>query len=330
MAVALARPRFLRAPRRRGRTPWLALAAVAAGAATALYWRKRTRAAERDHPPLGRFLAIDGVRLHYVERGRGEQVVVLLHGNGSMVQDFLASGVVDRLAARHRVIVFDRPGFGYSTRPKGRLWGPAAQAELMLAAMERLGLRRPVVVGHSWGTLVAFAMGLRRPEALRSLVLISGYYNPTVRLDVPLLAPPGIPVLGAPLRWTLAPALARLVFPLLMRRIFAPGRGARRFAEQFPKELALRPAQIRASAAETGLMIPAAIAYRRRQRHLRLPALVIAGTGDRLINTRKQSSRLAERLPRASLHLIPGAGHMVHHQAPGRVAALIDLAATMP
>jgi pimeloyl-ACP methyl ester carboxylesterase len=312
---------------RRSLWPWLILAA--AGAALALHWRKRARCAERRHPPLGRFLEIDGVRLHYVERGGGEQSVVLLHGNGSMVEDFLASGVVDRLAARHRVIAVDRPGFGHSTRPGGRLWGPAAQAELILAAMERLGLRRPVVVGHSWGTLVALAVGLRRPEALRSLVLISGYYNPTVRLDVPLLAAPGIPVLGAPLRWTLSPALARLVFPLLMRRIFAPGRGARRFARQFPKEMALRPAQIRASAAETGLMIPAAIASRRHHRHLRLPALVIAGTGDRVVNTRRQSSRLAERLPRASLHLIPGAGHMVHHQAPGRVAALIDLAATM-
>ena len=120
------------------------------------------------------------------------------------------------------------------------------------------------------------------------------------------------------------------MFPLLLRRIFAPGPGARCFARQFPKEMALRPAQIGASAAETGLMIPAAIAYRRHHRHLRVPALVVAGSGDRLVRSRRQSSRLAERLPRASLHLIPGAGHMVHHQAPGKVAGLIDLAATMP
>jgi pimeloyl-ACP methyl ester carboxylesterase len=330
MAVALDRPRPLRAPRRRGLAPWIALAAVAAGAATALYWRKRTRSAERDHPPLGHFLEIDGVRLHYIERGRGEQAILLLHGNGSMVQDFLASGVMDRLAARHRVIAFDRPGFGHSTRPKGRLWGPAAQADLLLQAVDRLGLHRPVVVGHSWGTLVALAMGLRRPQALRSLVLISGYYRPTLRLDVPLLAPPGIPILGAPLRWTISPALGRLMFPLMMKRIFAPGPGAQRFARHFPRELALRPAQIRASAAETGLMIPAAIAYRRRHRALQVPTLVVAGSGDRLVSSSHQSVGLAARLPRASLHLIPGTGHMVHHQAPGKVAALIDLATTVP
>ena len=318
-----------RQPQRRS-PPWHWLAVAAAGAAAALYWRKRARRAESEHPPLGRFLEIDGVRLHYVECGQGEQAIMLLHGNGSMVQDFIASGVIDRLAARHRVVAFDRPGFGHSTRPKGRIWAPAAQADVLLQAIERLGLHRPVVVGHSWGTLVALAMGLRRPQALRSLVLISGYYRPTLRLDVPLLAPPGIPILGAPLRWTISPALGRLMFPLMMKRIFAPGPGAQRFARHFPRELALRPAQIRASAAETGLMIPAAIAYRRRHRALQVPTLVVAGSGDRLVSSSHQSVGLAARLPRASLHLIPGTGHMVHHQAPGKVAALIDLATTVP
>ena len=147
---------------------------------------------------------------------------------------------------------------------------------------------------------------------------------------MPLLAPPGIPFLGAPLRWTISPALGRFLFPLLTRHIFAPGPGARRFARHFPKELALRPGQIRASAAETDLMIPAVVANRRRHRALRVPTLVIAGSGDRLVSSSHQSVRLAKRLPRASLHLIPGTGHMVHHQAPGKVAALIDLATTVP
>jgi pimeloyl-ACP methyl ester carboxylesterase len=308
--------------------PWVALAA--AGAAAAVYWQKRARAAERAHPPLGRFLEIDGVRLHYLERGQGAQAIVLLHGNGAMIEDYLISGIVERLAARHRVVLFDRPGFGHSTRPRGRLWGPAAQADLLLRAMARLGLQRPVVVAHSWGTLVALAMGLRRPEALRSIVVVSGYYRPTLRLDVPLFAAPGLPVIGPLMSRTVSPALARLAFPLLLRVIFAPGAGADRFNRRFPRELALRPSQIRAAGAETGLMIPAAIASRRRQRRMQVPTLVVAGEGDRLVSARHQSVALARRLPRASLHLIPGTGHMVHHQAPGKVAALIDLAATVP
>ena len=58
--------------------------------------------------PQGQFLEIDGARLHYVERGEGEPLV-LLHGNGSMIQDFESSGLLDKAAKKYRVIVFDRP-----------------------------------------------------------------------------------------------------------------------------------------------------------------------------------------------------------------------------
>ena len=60
---------------------------VAALAISALVNGRLAKDAERRNPPKGRFLEIDGVRLHYVERGKGEPLV-LLHGNGSMIQDF--------------------------------------------------------------------------------------------------------------------------------------------------------------------------------------------------------------------------------------------------
>ena len=60
---------------------------IAALAASALANRHFSMKAERDNPPGGRFLEVNGVRLHYVERGEG-QPLVLLHGNGSMIQDF--------------------------------------------------------------------------------------------------------------------------------------------------------------------------------------------------------------------------------------------------
>lgn len=106
-----------------GHWRWLApvlagsAAALAALGAAVLYNRQKAGAAERKTPPIGRFLDVDGVRLHYIERGQGEPVV-LIHGNGTMIQDFAVSGLVDRLASRHRVIVFDRPGYGYSSRPR--------------------------------------------------------------------------------------------------------------------------------------------------------------------------------------------------------------------
>src|SRR5207253_259946 len=94
------------------------LGSAAALGAAALYSAKLTRDAERQHPPIGRFLEVDGVRLHYLEQGTGEPLA-LIHGNGTLIQDFTVSGLVDRLSERYRVIVIERPGYGYSERPRG-------------------------------------------------------------------------------------------------------------------------------------------------------------------------------------------------------------------
>jgi pimeloyl-ACP methyl ester carboxylesterase len=62
---------------------------------------------------------------------RQGDAVVLLHGNGSMIQDFESSSLVDLVAKDHRVIAFDRPGFGHSDRPRNVVWTPDAQAEVI-------------------------------------------------------------------------------------------------------------------------------------------------------------------------------------------------------
>ena len=170
------------------------LAAVAGAAATALWVHAKARRAEHDNPPAGKFIYIDGVRLHYVVRGEGSPVL-LLHGNTVTHADFQASGLIDRLARHHRVIAFDRPGFGHSSRPRDRLWTPSAQAALLRRALAGLGIHRPQVVGHSMGTMVALAMAMDYPADVSALVLVGGYYYPTVRIDALLTAPVALPVL---------------------------------------------------------------------------------------------------------------------------------------
>src|SRR3954468_21903284 len=101
---------------------------VAAGV-SALLNRWLAQKAERQNPPLGRFITVDGARLHYVDRGTGTPVV-LLHGNGSMIEDFQSSGLIDLAAKNYRVIAIDRPGFGHSNRPRITVWTPQAQADL--------------------------------------------------------------------------------------------------------------------------------------------------------------------------------------------------------
>jgi pimeloyl-ACP methyl ester carboxylesterase len=299
----------------------VASAAFLGGMALAAH--RRGRRAEREHPPQGRFLDLEGTRLHYIERGDGPPVV-FLHGNGAMIQDLEISGVLDLAAERRRVIAFDRPGFGYSARPRDRTWTADAQAELIHEALRQLGVDRPIVVGHSWGTLVALSMALAHPDDVGGLVLLSGYYFATPRADVALLSPPAIPGLGDVIRYTISPILGRMLAPKMIGKVFAPAPVPARFTAEFPLDLALRPSQIRATAGDTALMIPAAAALSERYGDLSMPVVIMAGAGDEIVDVERQSKNLHRQLPDSELRLIEGGGHMIHHLAPEQVVEAID------
>lgn len=304
-------------------TRWKAagLLAAAALAASYLVVRSKTRQAEAENPPQGKFITVDGVRLHYLEQGQG-QPIVLLHGNGTTAEDYRLSGLLGQLAGDYRVIVFDRPGFGYSERPRSTVWTPAAQARLLQQALQRLQVESPVLVGHSWGTMVALAMALDHPRYVRGLVLLSGYYYPSLRLDVVASSGPAIPLLGDLLRYTLSPLLGRLVWPAVVRRAFSPSKIAESF-KRLPKWMALRPSQLRAAAAEAALMIPSAAALRRRYPELTMPVAIVAGDGDLVADTGHNAQRLHDQLPQSDLKIVSDAGHMVHYEAQAEIVASI-------
>jgi pimeloyl-ACP methyl ester carboxylesterase len=287
-------------------------------AATAAVFYVRARRDERRHPPSGRFLETDGVLIHYVDQGQG-QPVVLLHGNGVMAEDWEISGILGAAAEQRRVIAFDRPGFGYSERPRSTIWTAAAQADLLYKAMKQLGIDRPIVVGHSWGTLVALGLALEHPNDIGGLVLLSGYYFPTMRADVPLSSGPAIPIIGDVMRYTVSPLLGWLLAPKVFRKVFAPMPVSERFAAEFPTGLALRPWQIRASAADTALMIPAATAFSGRYKEITMPVVIMAGDKDEIVDFGRQSEHLHRALPQSELQRIAGAGHMVHYVVPHQV-----------
>lgn len=300
-----------------------ALAAMLAG--IALWVRREAEGAERSFPPAGRFVEIDGVRLHYLEQGSGP-AVLLLHGNGSQSRDFLGAGLIAELAQRYRVIAIDRPGFGHSRRPAGRSWTPRRQAALMSKACVALGVESPVVLGHSQGTQVALEMALADELPVRGLVLVSGYYFPTVRLDVWLMAVAGLPLVGGLLRHTVLPLFAWALMPSMLDKAFGPQPVAAAFVEQVPPRLALRPTQLKAGAEDSAYLVPAAGRLSRLYGLVRQPVEIFAGSADRLVHRQglRQSAWLHGRLPRSELHMVPEAGHMLHYGLSDRIARAVD------
>ena len=110
--------------------------------------------------------------------------------------------------------------------------------------------------------------------------------------------------------------------------MFEPAEVTPGFA-QFPAWLSLRPSQLRASAAESGLMIPCASGLAKRYHELSMPLVIMAGADDRIVDAHEQSKRLHRLLPHSELHLARGIGHMIHHSMPQQVMDAIDSAARL-
>jgi pimeloyl-ACP methyl ester carboxylesterase len=167
-------------------------------------------------------------------------------------------------------------------------------------------------------------MALQAPQSLSGLVLMSGYYRPTPRPDALLLSGPAVPILGDVMRYTVSPPLGRLLAPLILKTVFAPVEVSPRFRQAYPISMSLRPSQLRASAAESALLMADAAALQARVAELDVPTLVLTGRDDRLVDAAHHSQWLAERVAGAAFVSLDGVGHMLHHTASEEVAQTIE------
>jgi pimeloyl-ACP methyl ester carboxylesterase len=190
-------------------------------------------------------------------------------------------------------------------------------------ALKQIGVHNPVVLGHSWGALVAIAFGLRTDYPIRGLVLASGYYFPTWRLDVWIMSGPAIPILGDLIRYTVAPIISWAILPIVFRKIFEPRSVPNSFKDGFPKSLMLRPKQLRAAAEESAFLVPAAAHFQASYSNLRCPVRIFHGTGDQ-VSPPEQARHLDHTLRDSELHLVQGAGHMVTYVDCTGIAQAVD------
>ena len=289
-----------------------------------------TKRVEAAHPPSGQFIEVDGQRLHVAEMGlaRGapgaEPAVVLIHGASGNMEDMRIT-LGEKLAASHRVILIDRPGHGWSSRPADDSYAsPARQAELVARALEQIGVRRAILVGHSWGGAFATAYALAFPERTAGLVLLSavthpwagdpGWYNNLVSL-------PGI---GPLFLRTLVYPLSFFLVERVSRSVFEPQRVPDDYLRRAAIPLVLRPKTFFANARDLVLLKSFIVAQVPRYADLRSPTIIITGDRDTMVSPDINARALAAVLPRAKLVLLEGVGHMPHHAAPETVVAAIE------
>ena len=303
--------------------------AAAAGALTGLsLWSAHiSRRGEAQHPPRGSFVSAQGLRLHYVERGSGTPVV-FIHGAKGSLQEWTLS-VFDRAAQRWRAIACDRPGCGYSERPPREGGSPLVQARVLHAALTKLGVQRPVLVGHSLGGAVAMAYAVEFPDEVGAVVTLAGYVLPVQIFHSPLARLIGVPLLGQLLSRTVLPPLGKALAPTVLRRAFFPDTVPPGY-DRVAVALALRAQRFVNDAEDLRCVDDALREIAPRYLELHTPLVAVVGTQDHILSP-DQGRRLCQMVPGAELVALPRTGHMPHFTQPdaalGAIARACELSA---
>lgn len=259
---------------------------------------------------LPRNLALPGgVVLEHVERGRrdpGRPSLLMLHGVTDSWRSF--ETVLDRLPPEQHAIALTQRGHGGSTQSAVR-HATADHAADVIAAIDRLELDRPVLVGHSMGAHHALRVAVEAPALLRGLVLIGGFAGFSDKPDLQAWHDATI----APLADPVPPEVARAFQLDTLARSIDPAR-----LDLYVAESLRVPARIWRDTF-AGFFDDRWMA---RIEGLALPALLIWGALDTFV-PRADQDRLLRWLPRSTLSVHAEAGHAVHWEDPARVAAEI-------
>lgn len=281
--------------------------------------------AEASHPPRGQLLHLERATVHAEVMGDGPDVV-LIHGSSGNSRD-MTFAIAPLLAERYRVIVFDRPGLGYSDPLHRHGASIAEQAEVLAEAAHQLGAERPVVMGQSYGGAVALAWAVHHPDRIAALVPVAAASHPwEVPLDLfyRVTSSPLGRLLAVPLLTAWVPAAK---VDQALAEVFAPQQVPQGYASHFGPGLTLRRGSLRANAAQRANLLAEIEALAPLYHRIAVPTEIVHGTADVTVDPGLHSENLAHRIPGAAITWLEGVGHMPQHVATADVVAAIDRAA---
>lgn len=277
--------------------------------------------AEQAFPPIGRIVEVDGLPVHTFEKGQGGPPVILIHGASVNLRDWSFS-LMDRLARTNRVIAMDRPGFGYSQRGPGA-WPPARQAAHLRKAALALGVRRPIVVGHSWGGAVAVSWGLDFPDDVTGIVPVSGATMPW-GATATVFQTLGLGRLGVDFyQARLSREAGNGSIEDFVTRSFRPQQPPAGYIDYVGAPLSLRADTLEANAQDLSSLHLALREMAPRYPSMAVPVESVHGELDWLLGPEQHVQEFAAQVPRINTVIAGGVGHMAHHARPDLLEAAI-------
>lgn len=283
--------------------------------------RRIASLAQKLVPPSGKFVAIDGNRIHYMEQGEGRPIL-FIHGLGAQLHQF-RSTLFDKLDG-YRLVAMDRPGSGYSERAAGATGGLSEQALVVRHFIEALGLEKPLVVGHSLGGAVSLTLAIEHPNAISGLALLAPYtyHSGAIAPEFAALYIPSS-LKRRLIAETVAIPAARKYADQTLAFVFGPQPAPADYMTEGGGWAGLRPSHFYGTSTDIVAIGDDYPRLQKRFGEIKVPVGILFGTADRVLDYQKHGVEMVGRIPDLDLELADGIGHMPQFSATEQTAAFI-------
>lgn len=277
--------------------------------------------AERLVPPAGKFVEIDGNRIHFVDKGEGRPIV-FVHGLGGQLHHFLHPTFP--LLPGFRLIALDRPGSGYSVRSAEADARLPEQARIVADLIREVGLQRPLLVGHSLGGTVALTVAMNHPDAISGVLALAPltHMEPEIRDEFK-----AIYIKSKFKRWLISQTTAiptSLKYaPQTLDFVFGPQKCPADYIVAGGGMLGLRPSHFFATASDIVAIEKDLPEIEKRYGEISMPAAMMFGSADRVLDHRRHGLPMRDKIVDLDFELVEGQGHMLQFMASDQVIAMI-------
>ncbi|MBO3761868.1 alpha/beta hydrolase [Ciceribacter sp. L1K22] len=272
----------------------------------------RAKELERRWPNIGTRIDIGDMHMNVLHLQAGPSPdlppIVFIHGASGNLRD-QAYAFRSELEGRAELLFIDRPGHGYSDRGGAENARPDGQAHALARTMDKLGIKRAIIVGHSFGGAIAASFAVLHPEKTAGLLFLSPATHPW---------PGGVdwyydlastPVVGPLFSYAIAlhAGMARLDTATV--NVFAPNPRPDRYIEETGAALVLRPDGFRWNAIDVSSLHDYVANFAPRYREIEAPTVIITGDSDDIVLEEIHSRGLERDIAGSELLWIKGLGH---------------------
>ena len=270
------------------------------------------------------FVTVGNTKLRYVDSGSGRPVV-MIHGNPGDLHDF-EFGTLDLLARNYHAIAFDLPGHGLSKMSRQAKGTIQEQAVILHQALTALGVKDPILVGHSWGGAIALAYALLYPHDISALVLLAPAAYSDHRHDAPIAFLLRIPLLSDVCITMLKPILGRRLLKKGLKEAFSPDP----VPDDYLKSAVtvwLDRKHLKAFI-KNDVMVDSSLERLSPQyQKIHAPVIIVTGDSDLMVSPQQNAFTLHKAIANSELIVIPHAGHQIPETHPEAVLRAVNMAA---